>query len=138
MPILDAPIVSARYFFPRAVEVANPVQVDVAGGLIIESGIADPLERILMRARPHELGATLEQLQEEAARFLDHRAKLAATNTRVLVMHAANDNLVLPSNAQRNAEWSSGELVLFERGDHNSIYFYNRDRILDEVARFVT
>ena len=50
---------------------------DVAG-LILESAIADPLERVLMRIQPAEIGATLAELEEEAQQYLDHRAKVTA------------------------------------------------------------
>ena len=43
-------------------------------GLIIESGIADPLERLLLRVDPREVGATLEQLEAAAAKTLNHQA----------------------------------------------------------------
>ncbi|MFO0612547.1 MAG: alpha/beta hydrolase [Polyangiaceae bacterium] len=108
------------------------------GGLIVESGIADPLERLLLRVRPEELGATLEDLRAEAALHLDHRAKLGAFPGRVLVLHAEHDGLVDRSHAERNAAWSPrSELVLFPRGDHNSILHANLDAILDAVRRFV-
>ncbi len=106
-------------------------------GLIIESGIADPLSRVLMRVRPQELGTTLDQLEAEGRAHLDHERKLRALgSTRALVLHAAGDDLVDPSHARRNAEWSGGELVLYDRGDHNSIYYFNRDAMLDAIAGF--
>jgi hypothetical protein len=48
-----------------------------AAGLIIESGLADPLERILVRVEPHELGATMEQLRGAVGRCLDQQQKIA-------------------------------------------------------------
>src|SRR5690606_278510 len=59
-------------------------RLPVLGGLIIESGIADPLERILVRVTPEELGVDRATLEREVADHLDHRAKLAAYPGRVL------------------------------------------------------
>lgn len=105
-------------------------------GLVIESGIADALSRVLLRVQPQELGVSLEELEEEGRAHLDHEQKLRAYGGPTLVLHAAGDDLVDPSHAKRNAEWSGGELVLYERGDHNSIHYYNGAAILDRVAAF--
>jgi alpha-beta hydrolase superfamily lysophospholipase len=107
------------------------------GGLILESGIASPLERVLLRVRPHEIGVTREEMEQEAALHLDHERKLAAYPGRTLVLHAANDHMVDASHAERNARWArSAELVLFERGDHNSILAANLPAIIDAVRLF--
>ncbi len=107
------------------------------GGLILESGIADPLARVLLRVSPQELGVDAETLEREAKRYLDHESKLAGFPGRVLVLHAAGDTMVDPSHAQRNARWARrSELVMFPRGDHNSILAYNLPAIVDAVRRF--
>ena len=104
--------------------------------LVVESGISDPLSRILVRVQPWELGVTLDTLRDEAGRTLNHQAKLAKYPGPVLVLHAANDDMVLPSHARANAAWSSrSELVLFERGDHNTIHAYNLDAIVASLVR---
>jgi pimeloyl-ACP methyl ester carboxylesterase len=109
------------------------------GGLIIESGIADPLERVLLRVRPDELGVSREELEREAALHLDHRAKLGGYPGPVLVMHAEGDNMVNRSHAERNARWARrSELLLFPRGDHNSILAENLTAIVAAVKRFVS
>ena len=56
---------------------------------------------------------------------------------RVLVMHCEHDDLVLPAEARANASWASrSELLLFPRGDHNSIHAHNLRAILAvRVAR---
>jgi pimeloyl-ACP methyl ester carboxylesterase len=97
-------------------------------GVILESGIADPLERLLIRVTPEELGCTEAALTAAAAERLDHRRKLGAYKGRLLVMHAAGDSMVDSSHAQRNHEWGGGtdkRLLLFPRGDHNSVLFEN-------------
>lgn len=105
-------------------------------GLVIESGIADPLSRVLLRVDPTELGVSLEELEEEGRAYLDHEQKLRGYGGPTLVLHAAGDDLVDPSHARRNAEWSGGELVLFDRGDHNTIHGYNGEAIVQKVAAF--
>ena len=35
----------------------------MAAGLIVESGLADPLERILVRVEPYQIGATPDELR---------------------------------------------------------------------------
>ncbi len=98
-----------------------------AAGLILESGIADPLERVLLRVSPEELGTTAEAM-DEAAKVLDHRKKLGGYHGPVLVMHAAHDDLVDVRHAERNAAWTGGDrtrLLVFPEGDHNSILFAN-------------
>lgn len=106
-------------------------------GLVIESGIANPLERLLLRVEPEELGATRAELEAECSRLLDHRKKLAGYRGPVLVAHARNDSLVPVSHAERLAEWAGpkAELMLLDRGDHNTILAFNQDRILDAVAK---
>lgn len=104
--------------------------------LVLESGISSPLARVLLRVAPRELGATLDELRAEAARALDHERKLRGYPGRTLVLHAAGDDLVRPTEARENAAWArDAELVLYERGDHNSIHAYN---LADIVARVAT
>jgi pimeloyl-ACP methyl ester carboxylesterase len=107
------------------------------GGLIVESGIADPMERILIRIAPADLGVDRATLDHEVARHLDHRAKLGGYPGRVLVMHARHDDLISPSHAERIARWAPrSELVWFDRGDHNTILAVNLPAIVGAVARF--
>lgn len=109
------------------------------GGLVLESGIADVLERILLRATPAELQTTLEAMQEEFGRLFDHEQKLGKYTGPTLVLHAENDHLVDKTHAERNADWAGGEvdLVLFERGDHNTIFGANRDGYLEALGEFL-
>ena len=111
---------------------------DVAG-LIIESGIADVLERILLRARPHELGASLQELNDEFHRLFDHQQKLSRYPGPSLCLHAEEDHLVDKSHAERNASWAGGDprLVIFPRGDHNTIFAANHNDYLHEVGEFL-
>ena len=108
-------------------------------GLILESAIADPLERLLLRVSPRELGAAPGALEAEVAARLDHRAKLAGFPGPVLLLHTRHDGLVDVSHAERLASWAGGPATLrvFEDGDHNSILAENAEAYLEEVARFL-
>jgi len=110
-----------------------------AAGLIIESGLADPLERILVRIAPAEVGATLPELQAEIARHLDQRAKLAAFGGRVLVMHSRHDDLVAVDHAERLHAWAGEpkQLLIFERGDHNTILAANQQAYFAAIGDFL-
>ena len=120
-----------------AIELARRLPV---AGLVLESGIADVLERVLMRARPEELGSSLEGMRAAARRDFDHEAKLAAYRGRLLVLHAARDHLVPTHHAERNHEWCGApdkELVIFPRGDHNSIFADNAAAYLRALGDFI-
>ncbi len=108
-------------------------------GLILESSIADPLERLLLRAQPEELGGTHEQLQAEVAQHLNQQQKLASYPGPVLILHALGDTLVDVSHARRNYAWAGGpkQLVLFERGDHNSILAANQTQYFQAIGQFL-
>lgn len=107
-------------------------------GLVIESGIAVPLERVLLRVRPHDLGVSREELEEEARRHLDHQTKLAGYPGPVLVLHTAHDGIVDVTHAESNARWAKrSELVIYPRGDHNSILAVNGEAIVAATRRFI-
>ena len=107
-------------------------------GLILESGIADPLERILLRVLPEELGATAAELADEVRTRLDPQPKLTAYRGPVLVLHAENDSMVDASHAMRNAGYAKrATLQLMPDGDHNSIFDENREAYLTAVAKFL-
>ena len=107
-------------------------------GLIIESGIADPLERILLRVRPEELGTTATELADEVGARLDPKAKLNAYTGPVLVLHAKDDSMVGSGHAVRNASCAKrATLRLLPEGDHNSIFDENREAYLAALAQFL-
>ena len=110
-----------------------------AAGLIIESGLADPLERILVRVEPREVGATAEELRASVQRCVDQREKIAAFRGRVLVMHTRNDDLVPVSHAERLHAWANQpkQLLVFERGDHNTILSANQEPYFAAVGAFI-
>ena len=106
-------------------------------GLILESGIADVLERVLIRVDPLEIGASKAELRAEVDAALNQQKKLAGYGGKVLILHAEHDTLVTPWHAERTAEWSRGRLVMFAKGDHNSILYANRDQYFAEIRSFL-
>jgi len=109
-------------------------------GLVLESAIADPLERLLLRLRPRELGVSGAEFEAAMAARLDQRAKIAAYPGPVLLLHTRRDGLVDLDHAERLARWAGGpaRLRVFEEGDHNSILAANAGAYLGEVAAFLS
>jgi pimeloyl-ACP methyl ester carboxylesterase len=114
-------------------------RVPEVAGLVLESAIADPLERLLLRVTPPELGAAPGAFEAAVAARLDHRAKIASYRGPVLVMHARHDGLVDVSHGERLAAWAGGPATLrvFEPGDHNSILHENQERYLSLLEAFL-
>ena len=107
-------------------------------GLIIESGIADPLERILLRVQPEELDTTAAELAAEVRARLDPKMKLNAYSGPVLILHATDDTMVDASHAMRNAGYAKrATLRLLPEGDHNNVFDENREEYLAAVALFL-
>ena len=111
---------------------------DIAG-LIIESGIANVKERLLLRVTPEELDCSLSDLERECKKYLDHEAKLKAFKKPVLVMHARYDGLVELWHAERNHQWSGGPktLKIFEKGNHNTVITVNPVEYFQTIQSFV-
>jgi pimeloyl-ACP methyl ester carboxylesterase len=111
---------------------------DVAG-LILESAIAEPLERILMRVTPEEMGTTREELAATVSGVLDHERILRDFHRPVLVLHTRNDGLVDVDNARRLHAWAAGpgRLRIFEEGDHSSILRSNDEAYFAAIESFV-
>jgi pimeloyl-ACP methyl ester carboxylesterase len=107
-------------------------------GLVIESGGADPLERILLRVEPGELGVTATELKSEVAVRLNHRRLLESFTRPSLFMHTRHDGLIDVGHAERMHGWTSGpgKLVVFERGDHNTIFIANHAAYMSELQEF--
>ena len=107
-------------------------------GLVIESGVADPLERILLRVDPAELGVTSGELESEVRARLNHQELLESFDRPSLFMHTRHDGLIDVGHAERMHGWAAGpkKLVVYERGDHNRIFAANRDAYLNELDAF--
>lgn len=110
-----------------------------AAGLIVESGLADPLERILVRVEPNQVGATPDSLRSAVDRHLNQQQKIGAFRGRVLIMHTRNDDLVDVSHAERLYDWAHEpkERLIFDRGDHNTIMAVNAAAYFEAVERIV-
>ena len=110
-----------------------------AAGLVVESGIADVLERLLLRVEPAELGVTPAAFEAAVGRRLDQRRKMAGYRGPVLVLHSAHDGLVDVSHGERLAAWAGGPATLrtFPRGDHNSILAENREEYRAALQAFL-
>lgn len=110
-----------------------------AAGLILESGVADVLERLLLRVDPLGLGFSDSEFRQQVERQLDHQAKLASYPGPVLVLHTEHDGLVDVSHGQRLYDWAPGKksLKIFSQGDHNSIMYVNAREYFSLVDQFI-
>lgn len=109
-------------------------------GLILESGVADPRQRLEIRLAPEDLGVSSEVFEKACREKLDHQQKLSQYFGPLLVLHAAGDSLVEASHAHQHMEWTPGEdktLVLYPRGDHNTILEANWNEYLGHLRDFV-
>jgi alpha-beta hydrolase superfamily lysophospholipase len=120
-----------------AIELASRFSL---AGLVIDSGIADPMERILVRVTLDELGVTRAALAAEVRALLDHERKLSRHRAPILVLHAARDEHVHVSHAVRIAQWAASEdkeLVLLPRGGHNDLFSANREQYVCALRGFI-
>lgn len=108
-------------------------------GLILESAVADPLERLLLRVSPEELGVSPAAFEAEVAARLDHRRKLESYPGPTLVMHTRHDGLVDLSHGERLYRWAAGRktLKIFPQGNHNDIMAVNARQYFALVREFV-
>lgn len=111
-----------------------------AAGLILESGVADVLERLLLRVDPLELGVSDSDFRQEVESQLDQQTKLAGYPGPVLILHTEHDGLVDVSHGQRLYDWAPGKksLKIFDQGDHNSIMYVNAREYFALVDQFIT
>jgi len=114
------------------------VYPDIAG-LVIESGIADVYERIMMRLAPGELGKSNEELFHQVQTHLDAEGKLNGFKGRSLVMHARHDSLVDLGHGQALYGFlpEPRRLKIFEKGDHNDIFSVNAGEYIEELRDFL-
>jgi len=110
-----------------------------AAGLILESGIADPLERLLLRVAPRELKVTPETFEATVSHDLNHQAKLASFKGASLIMHTCYDGLVDVSHGERLYQWVSQPktLKIFDQGNHNSIQSLNYQAYFQLIRTFL-
>ena len=109
-------------------------------GIVVESGIADVAERLLVRVDPAVVGLSRNAVAAEVAHHFDHRAKLSRYRGPLLVIHAEHDELVDSRHARDLHAWGSGkdkELLLFPHGDHNTLIWLNRGTYRRTVQGFL-
>ncbi len=139
---LQRPI-SELIFFGRSVgsifAIEAAARFPQAAGLILESGVADVLERLLLRVEPRELGVSAAELEGEIDRSLNHQRKLSTYPGPLLVMHTQNDGLVDVSHGQRLYDWATGEkrIKIFPHGTHNDIMYVNAREYFGLLAEFI-
>lgn len=110
-----------------------------AAGLIIESGIAHVLERILYRVSPEEMGVSRYAMQHYAYLYFNHYTKLQYFQGKTLILHTKHDTVVDVNNAKQLYQWAKEpkSLHIFEEGDHNSILPLNKKDYLAIVEKFI-
>ena len=109
-------------------------------GLILESGIFNVLERLVLRLEPAELGCTIGELKAAVKQNLDHENKLATYENPLLVMHAEGDNLVRIEHAEMNYQSAGSKdkkLIRFKKGAHNSIMMENEEEYFLNLNEFL-
>jgi alpha-beta hydrolase superfamily lysophospholipase len=100
-----------------AVEVARAVP-ELVSGLVFESGFSD-LTGVARRR-----GVTVEQVAEEDLEVLCPLRKLARSRTALLVLHGAEDSLIVPEEGRAAFEASVAEdkrFVLVPGRGHNTV-----------------
>lgn len=108
-------------------------------GLILESAIADPLERLLLRVRPEELGTSQAVLADAVSRAMNIRQTMRRFTRPTLILHTRHDGLINASHAERLAEWCSGpvRLEIFPHGSHNDIMYVNGQQYFALINEFL-
>ena len=111
-----------------------------ANGLILESGIADVKERIMMRINsPKEINTTIDELEKEFSKYFDTKKKLSNFKGKSLVLHTINDGLVDVSHGKRLYEYLNEpkKLQLFKNGNHNTIFSVNKKKYFETIFDFI-
>ncbi len=108
-------------------------------GLILESAIADPLERLLLRINPAELGTTEIGLKEAITSAINIQKGMEAFLKPTLILHTRHDGLIDVSHAEQLAKWCGGQthLEIFEQGNHNDIMFVNGPKYFALINEFL-
>ena len=108
--------------------------------LILESGIADIEERIMIRlSSPTEIDSSFEELKQEFIKHFNTKNKLSAFKGKSLVLHTVNDQLVSVTHGKKLYEYLNQpkKIHLFERGDHNTIFAVNQNEYFQILFDFL-
>lgn len=108
-------------------------------GLVLESAIANPLERLLLRVHPGELATSQKSLEEAVEEQINIRKALHSFPGPVLIMHTRHDGLIDVNHAEQLAAWCQGpvHLEIFPQGNHNDIMFRNGPRYFSLLNQFL-
>jgi len=109
-------------------------------GMILESAIADPIERLLLRVDPGELGTTPAGLVAAITDAINIKEIMSHFSRPTLIMHTLHDGLIDVSHAERLAEWCAGptSLNIFPNGNHNTIMFVNGPQYFAQINDFLS
>jgi len=114
-------------------------------GLIIDSGLAEPLDLLLNRqnfvTKIEAEGIKIDDLKDAAAVYLNNKDKLNIYRGALLILHTQNDEIVPVDNGKRLYAWASTasedkKLVIFETGSHNYIWPLNNKEYCKELTEF--
>jgi len=109
-------------------------------GMILESAVADPVERLLLRVDPGELGTTPAMLVKAVNDAIDIKGIMSDFSRPTLLMHTLHDGLIDVSHAERLADWCGGpaRLNIFPLGNHNTIMYANGPQYFGLVNDFLS
>ncbi len=111
-----------------------------AFALVLESGIADIEERIMLRIpEPSEIGTSIEELRNEFDKHFNAKKKLSVFKGKSLVLHTINDDLVSVEHGRQLFDYLNNpkKIHLFERGDHNTIFMVNQKEYFQVLFEFL-
>ncbi len=110
-----------------------------AAGLIIESGISDVLERILIRLQPSDIGATPATLKAATDTYFNQESKISKFQNPLLILHTEYDLLVGLHHAKAlyDAATCDKDMLIFPKGNHNTIFWENVELYKDTIAGFI-
>ena len=95
-----------------------------AAGLVVESGVSDVLERIILRVFPEEIGVSWYAMEHYARLYFKQQTKLQYFKGKTLILHTQHDSVVDVSHARQLYTWANEPktLHIFKQGNHNSIF----------------
>jgi len=111
-----------------------------AYALVLESGIADIEERIMLRiSDPSEIGSSIKELKNEFDKCFNAKRKLGVFKGKSLVLHTINDQLVGVEHGKQLFDYLNNpkKIHLFERGDHNTIFMINQKEYFKLLFEFL-
>jgi len=110
-----------------------------AAGLVVESGVSDVLQRIILRVFPEEVGVSWYAMEHYARLYFNQQTKLQYFKGKTLILHSQHDSVVDVSHARQLYTWANEPktLHIFKQGNHNSILSVNQKAYLDTVMKFL-